>query len=204
MDVELTRKTWCVFGYKESGKSILAKTIAARYGSKALYYDVLHEVPETAAFHAYQPKNRHNVQELESIIKLVKNGKQYRMFIIDEANRYCPPKPRVLPDGVADMNDWCRHPQYNLSVGYIARRPVQINTDLVEIADYLFIFQLGGKNDLQYLNDLRSGLGDAVLNLPPHHFALVYPNRTWKIFNPVKVDKIYIGSDTRTLTSGRY
>jgi len=203
MDVELTRKTWAILGYKGGGKSILAKTIAARYGSKALYYDVLHEVPETAPFHAYQPKNRHNVEELESIIKLVKNGKQYRMFIIDEANRYCPPKPKALPDGVADLNDWCRHPQYNLSVGYICRLPVQINTDLLEIADYLFIFQLGGKNTQSYLNDMRSGLGDAVRDLLPFYFALVYPDRTWRIFNPVKPDKIYIGSDTRTLTTGR-
>lgn len=204
MDINLTRKTWAIFGYKESGKSILAKTIAAKYGAKCLYYDTLHEAPPEAPFHSYQPKNRQNIGELESIIKLVKNGKMYRMFIIDEANRFCPPKPRILPDGIADMNDWCRHPQYNLSVGYIARRLVQINTDLTEIADYLFVFQLGGKNDIRYLNDLRSGLGDVVLNLPLHHFALVYPDRTWRVFNPVTPDKIYVGSDTRRLTSGNY
>ena len=204
MDVELTRKTWCVFGYKESGKSILAKTIGEKYGVKCLYYDTLYEVPPEVSFHSYAPKNRHSTTELESIIKLVKNGKAYRMFIIDEANRYCPPKPRPLPEGIADMNDWCRHPQYNLSVGYIARRCVQLNTDLTEIADYLFIFQLGGVNDIKYLNSLRAGLGDEVQNLSKYHFALVYPDRTWRVFNPVKPNKILIGSDTRQLTSGMY
>ena len=204
MNVELTRRTWCVLGYKGGGKSILGKTIASRYGLKALYYDTLHEVPHEAKFNSYQPKNRYNIAELESIIKLIKNGKYFRMFVIDEANRFCPPKPRPLPEGIADMNDWCRHPQYNLSVGYICRLPVQINTDLIEIADYLFIFQLGGKNTQSYLNDMRSGLGDVVRDLPPFHFVLVYPNRTWIVCNPVKPDKILIGSDTRTLTAGRY
>jgi len=126
------------------------------------------------------------------------------MFIIDEANRFIKPKPTPLTQAVADMNDWCRHPQFNLSIGYIARRPTQINTDIVELCDYLFIFQLGGKNDIRYLNELRDGLGDVVLNLSPFHFALVYPNRTWRVFNPVKPDKIYIGSDTRRLTTGSY
>lgn len=202
--MKLTKKTWCVFGYKESGKSTLAKTIAGKYGERCLYYDTLHEVPIDANFHSYQPKNRHNVDELTAVVQLIKQGKRYRMFIIDEANRFCPPKPKPLPQEIADLNDWCRHPQYNLSVGYIARRCVQLNSDLTEIADYLFIFQLGGKNDIQYLNDLRAGLGDTVQNLAKHSFVVVNPDRSWKIFNPVKPDKKYIGSDITRLTGGLY
>ena len=204
MKLNLTRKTWAVFGYKGGGKSTLSKGIASKYGLKCLYYDTLHEVPIEASFHSYQPKNRQNVSELEAVIALVKANKRYRLLIIDEANRYCPPKPHPLPAGIADMNDWCRHPQYNLSVGYIARRPVQLNTDLTELADYLFIFQLGGKNDIKYLNDLRNGLGDIVKDLPPFHFVLVKPDRTWEVHAPIKPDKIYLGSDTRRLTSGSY
>jgi len=204
MKLNLTRKTWAVFGYKESGKSILAKTIASAYGQKCLYYDTLHEVPPDALFHSYPPKNRQSPLELENVVRLIKQSKRYRMFVIDEANRYCPPKPRALPQGIADMNDWCRHPQFNLSVGYIARRPVSLNTDLTEICDYLFIFQLGGKNDIKYLNDLRTGLGDTVMNLPQYHYVMVRPDRTWNILNPVKPDKIFIGSDTRPLNTGSY
>jgi hypothetical protein len=72
-----------------------------------------------------------------------------------------------------------------MGVGYICRRPSQLNTDLTEIADYLFIFQLGGKNDIQYLNDLKQGLGEAVKNLPPFHFVTVYPDRSFRVSNPV-------------------
>jgi hypothetical protein len=45
----------------------------------------------------------------------------YSLFIIDEANRFCPPKPKLLPAAVADLNDQNRH--YLMSVGYVARRP---------------------------------------------------------------------------------
>lgn len=200
MNLKLTRKTWAVFGYKGGGKSALAKFIATAYAEKCLYYDTLHEVPENVKFHSYPPKNRYNITELENVIYLIQTSKRYRMFVIDEANRFCPPKPKPLPQGIADMNDWCRHPQYNLSVVYIARRPVQLNTDLTEIADYLFIFQLGGRNDIQYLNDLRNGLGDAVKNLSLYHFILVEPDRTWSIKTPIDYNKIFTKRDTRTLT----
>ncbi|MAF42985.1 MAG: hypothetical protein CMI54_02275 [Parcubacteria group bacterium] len=188
--LKLTRKTWAVFGYKGGGKSVLAQYIASSYGDKCLYYDTLHEAPPDASFHAFQPKNRQNVGELLSVIKLIQANKRYRMLIIDEANRYAKPKPTPLPQEIADMNDWARHPQYNLSVGYIARRPTQLNTDLTEIADYLFIFHLGGKNDIKYLNDLRSGLGDTVQNLPLWHFVVADQSRHWQIMAPVDIHKI--------------
>lgn len=201
--LNLVRKTWCVLGYKQGGKSTLSKMIGESFGAKALYYDTLHEVPSSAKMHSYKPKNRSNVGELISIIQLLKVNKQYRMLIIDEANRYCKPR-ETLPQEIMDMNDWCRHPMYNLSVGYIARRPVSINSNIIEIADYLIIFQLGGKNDIKYLNDLRAGLGDTVLNLPKYHFVVVAPDRTWTVCKPIKPDKIFINSDTQVLVSGQY
>ncbi|MAH49530.1 hypothetical protein CMI37_27155 [Candidatus Pacearchaeota archaeon] len=188
--LQLTRKTWAVFGYKGGGKSILSQFIATQYGTACLYYDTLHEAPADAAFHSYQPKNRQNVGELEAVIQLLQANKRYRMFIIDEANRYAKPKPTPLPQGLADMNDWARHPQFNMSVGYIARRITQLNTDLTEIADYLFIFQLGGKNDILYLNDLRKGLGDVVKELPKYHFVMVDRSRHWRVMRPVEISRI--------------
>jgi len=188
--LKLKCKTWAVFGYKGSGKSVLSQYIGSRYGAKCLYFDTLHEVPDNVSFHIYQPKNRQNIVELLSVIKLLQANKRYRMFIIDEANRYAKPKPSPLPQEIADMNDWARHKQFNLSVGYIARRPTQLNTDLTEIADYLFIFQLGGKNDIQYLNDLRKGLGDVVQSLPLYHFVLVDQSRHWQSMTPVTPYKI--------------
>jgi len=187
--IDLSRKAWSLFGYRGSGKTTLAQYIASSFGANCLYYDTLHEIPDDTEFHAYAPADKRSITELEGVVELIRKTKRYRMFIIDEANRFCKPKPAPLPQGIADMNDWCRHPQYNLSVGYIARRPVQLNQDITEIADYLFVFQLGGKNDIQYLNDLRDGLGDAVKDLPQYHFAQVYPDRTWEIMSPISPPK---------------
>jgi len=184
--LDLTCKTWAIFGYKGSGKSTLAQYIATTYGTRCLYYDTLREIPDDAKFHSYPPKNTHSITELQGIVTLAKNSNRYRMLIIDEANRFCKSKPSPLPQFIADMNDWCRHKPYNLSIGYIARRPVQLNQDLTEIADYLFLFSLGGKNDIQYLNDLRAGLGDAVQELEPYHFVIAGQDRHWEVMSPIK------------------
>ena len=200
MKLALARKTFAIFGYKASGKSTLAKFIAETYKTKCLYFDTLKECPADVSFHSYKPKTAHNPAELDAVVSLLKSNHRYRMFIIDEANRYCPPKPTPLKPNIADMNDWCRHPEYNLAVGYIARRPVQINSDLIELCDYLFIFQLGGKNDIKYLNDLRTGLGETVKNLPLYHYVIVKQDRTWSAMKPIKPGKSIIGSDTRNLT----
>lgn len=205
MKLDLRRKTAAIFGYKEGGKSTLAKTLAASYGEEALYYDTLHEIPKEAPFFAYKPKITSDVGELETIITLVERSKKFRMFFIDEANRFCPPKPKPLPPKVQDLNDWCRHPQYNVGVVYVARRPVQLNSDLTEICDYLIIFQLGGKNDIDYLNSMARGLGDAVESLNKWEFVIAPNKRSdFKKFNPITPNKIFINSDTTRLKGGKY
>ena len=181
--LNLKSKSACIFGLPDSGKSTLANFIASRYGTAAFIYDTLHEYPETP-FDCYVPKNRQSVTELEAVIRRVLASRRYSLFLIDETNRFCPSKPAPLPPAVADLNDFRAH--YELSVIYIARRPVQLNQDLTELAHYLFIFKLTGKNDIQYLNDLASGLGDAVSTLKPYHFVVVFPDRTFAVFNPVK------------------
>lgn len=204
MKLDLRRKTACILGYKESGKSMLAKTLATSYGKDALYYDTMHEIPDDAPFFAYKPKLKNDIGELETIITLIERSKKFRMFFIDESNRFCVPR-RPLPPKIQDMNDLCRHPQFNLGIVYIARRPTQINTDIMEIADYLIIFQLGGKNDIEYLNSMAKGLGDLVESLNPHEFVIAPNRRTdYKKFNPVKPNKIFIGSDTARLKGGKY
>jgi len=190
MNIQLTRKTWVIFGLKGGGKSTLAKYIAASYKQNCLYFDTLKECATDSEFHVYQPKDAHSTGELVTVVNLLKKARKYRMFIIDEANRYLPGNNIPLPQEVADLNDWARHPQYNISVGYIARRPVQLNTNLTEIADYLFIFHLGGKNDIRYLNDITNGLGDAVMLLPLHSFIIVYPDRHYEVSKPINIDKI--------------
>ena len=113
-------------------------------------------------------------------------------MVIDEANRHCPPKPSPLPAAVADLNDQCRH--YLMTAGFIARRPSQLNQDLTELADYIFIFRLTGINDIKYLNNTVSGLGEAVQGLEKHGFIQVNPDKSYNIMEPITPDEIWLSN----------
>jgi hypothetical protein len=79
-----------------------------------------------------------------------------------------------------------------MAFGFIARRPVQLNTDLIELADYIFVFRLTGANDVKYLNNLTRNLGDTVQSLGQYEFVIVNPDKTYQVYNPLKVDKKYL------------
>lgn len=202
MELDLSGKTWCSLGLKGTGKSTLANSFLNTYGSEALYYDTLHEAPVDSPFDIYQPSSRYSAAPLETVIKAItpKDATEipkYRLFVIDEANRFCPPKPSPLPPSVADLNDQARH--YLMSVGYIARRPSQLNSDLMELADYLFIFRLTGKGDQIYLNNTVGGLGDAVLHLPDFHFIIVFPDKHFTLAEPITPDKTWLQHSKRLI-----
>ena len=193
--MDLSGKTFCIFGLKGSGKSTFANVILNQFGERAVYYDTVQEAPETSPFDIYQPKDRYSSAELSAMIRSIIPEKlntlpKYRMLLIDEANRFCPPKPSPLPSAVADLNDQCRH--YLMSAGFIARRPSQLNQDLTELADYLFIFKLTGKNDIQFLENTVSGLGNAVLSLENYEFVQVNPNRSFVICEAVDAEPHWI------------
>ena len=198
MKVNLNRKCFAIFGLRGVGKSTLSDYIANSYGLKCLIYDTMNEVPETALYNSYTPTRPGYAPELEQLITTIKTNRQFECFIIDEANRYCPPKPSPLPRELADLNDQARH--YNLSIGYIARRPCQLNQDLTELADYLFIFHLKGKADIQYLENLSDGLGKAVLELDHYEFMLVHPDRSFQKLSPIEPNKKWLDSAERHLS----
>lgn len=183
--LDLNDKGFCIFGLPDSGKSTLANFILSKYGNSAFIFDTLGEYADSP-YDNYCPSDRYGIDELETITRAILKSRRYSLFIIDEANRFCPSKPTPLPQAVADLNDWRAH--YSMGVGYIARRPVQLNQDLTELAHYLFIFQLDGKNDIAYLNDLKVGLGDAVSELPPYHFVVYRKAWGFEIYSPVPVE----------------
>ena len=184
-EINLTGRRVCIFGLQGSGKTNFLKNTMTGI-KKPLIYDPLHEY---SGFHRYLPAHRdyseESQEELNRVIRTqITEKKRGRpsFFAIDEANRYCPNR-RPLPDMVEDLNDFNRH--YKIALGFIARRPTQLNTDLVELAHYLIIYNLTGKNDYQYLEAISEGLGDAVRALPKYHYVLVHPDRSYKICQPV-------------------
>lgn len=193
--INLAGKTYVSLGLKGTGKSTLNNYILGAFKGSALYYDTLHEAPDSAPYDIYRPRDRYSVAELETIIKAIIPANlnalpKYRLVVIDETNRFCPSKPAPLPPAIADLNDQCRH--YLMTAGYIARRPSQLNQDLTELADYIFIFRLTGKNDIAYLNDTVTGLGDAVQALGKYEFITVFPDRAFKICAPIKPDDAWL------------
>lgn len=183
--LDLSNKCTCLLGLQDSGKSTLAHFIASEYGGAAFVYDTLNEFPEQP-FDSYVPKDRESVGELEIVVRRVLSLRKYTLLIIDEANRYCPSKPTPLPSAIRDMNDYRAH--YGLGTLYIARRPVQINQDLLDLSNYLIIFHLTGKHDIDYLNDTYTGLGDAVASLAPYYFIVHQPMTGFEVHFPISAN----------------
>lgn len=198
MKLELRRKTFAIFGLRGSGKSTLMDHLAGQFPAATLLYDTLGEAPADAAYHVYHPKARNSVPELETVIAAIKDARRFQLFLIDEANRYAPSKPAPLPELLADLNDQCRH--YDLSVGYIARRPVQLNQDLTELSDYIFVFHLKGLRDIAYLDDMARGLGQAVLGLEGFQFVVVMPNRDFYVSAPIVPGAKWLDAAEKHLT----
>lgn len=187
--IDLENKRFCVFGLQGTGKSVLVKGILGET-KDSFVYDVLREHKGFNRYLVtYRQVLRHNdrdpaVMELNGVVNrvVIKSG-QVRMFVLEEGNRYCAQKPYPLPSAILDLNDFQRHER--IAFGVVARRPSQLNSDLVELAHYLFIFRLVGKNDREYLNMVAENLGDEVRSLPDFHFMVVYPDRSFKVHKPI-------------------
>jgi len=178
----LDNKRCVFFGLMGSGKTELVKHVL-RSTKSHLVYDPLNEYN---GFTRYVPDDRQSVSELNDLVEGMVIPQKPRLFIIDEANKYIRPKPQALPSGIADLNDLSRH--WDIAWGAVCRRPTQFHTDIVELAHYLFIFPLHGKNDRHYLNDLKAGLGDTVDSLPEHYFAVVSELREILVHAPLEIN----------------
>jgi DNA helicase HerA-like ATPase len=185
----ISNKRCAIFGLQGSGKTELSKVLAKSIRAHFVY-DVHHEYN---GFNRYlveykrvdaRNKNDLGIAELNNVVdRIVLASGQIRLFVLDEANRFCP-NHYPLPASILVLNDDNRHDR----IGFIAiaRRPAQLNTDLTELAHYLFIFNLAGRNDYNFLEDTAIGLGDAVRKLKPFHFVIVHPDRHYEIHIPIK------------------
>ena len=83
------------------------------------------------------------------------------------------------------MVDFSRHE--GISFGLIARRPVQLHTDLVELSQFYFVFNLHGRNDITTLNNTYQGMGETVRGLQEYHFAVLNEGRLLTVHEPVAI-----------------
>ena len=185
--LSLDSKLVCVFGLRGTGKSVWVNRLATGYKKKALVFDTLGEIAGKTPYDFYAPVARDEVDELCQIIDFTRQ-KGYKLLVIDEANRYAEPKPKPLPPCLRDLVDYSRH--WKLTVCWVARRPIQVHSDIIELSDYLVLFRLTGRLDRTYLDSLATGLGEAVFTLPDWHYILVNPDRSFKRYQPVQPVKL--------------
>lgn len=104
------------------------------------------------------------------------------LIVGEEASRYAP-NSGGTPDQLLDLIDLNRH--YGVGFLGVARRPAQVDTTLVELADNLIIFAVRGKNDRRRLNEEAPGAGDAAADLDPYHFLRITADRRFEEYGPV-------------------
>lgn len=138
----------------------------------------------------YLPNNKYGVMRLRDYSRadeefetlaayLVKdeNIGKIDTLIVDESNVVLP-KLRLKPHARKLINT-LRHCKLKLVL--VARRPTDVNLLASELSSHRIIFRATGKNDIDYLNDIEKGLGDAAFALGAHDYLDYRPGYGWKV-----------------------
>lgn len=176
-----------IFGMKGSGKSYLAKEIAAQE-PRVIAIDNLGEYNSLSIVYGFREcvsalvavENRANfrlalrttsIEEDLALIDLVYNMKHVTL-IAEETSRYV--SPTYLPREFEQLVRYGRHRAINQI--YLARRPSEIHRDLTAQSDVIVSFLQHEERDLKYL---RSFMGDEAYraaNLPKYKFIIYGPD----------------------------
>ena len=205
MDIDLRRKSIGVFGNHECGKSYFLKKLAQSYDT--VVFDPLKEY-DPQSHDVYRPeKTTQDFLEdsCDSFVGDIKDTKQagqaqWELLILSEVSSYI--SDNHYGGNINQFLNYYRHDLeeqgWDIGFAYDARRPAKVSADLREVTKYFAIFGgIKGANDIKALNQMNSGLGDAVKELDtpfdqdkgpdhtPYEFILVYPDRSWKKFPPI-------------------
>lgn len=190
MKIDLLGQQTMVFGKKGQGKSNFIQHVLQKDAYRnTLVFDTNRE-HENTGLPRYEPRHRRGKEaraELGEVLsRYVTTPTDYRdirpdLVVLEELSRYAPSGGSMC-DELGEFVDLARH----LDVGLlgVARRPAQVDTDTVELADNTVIFRVDGDNDVRKLNRISSGLGDAAAGLEEYHF-LVYDGSDYAIHEPV-------------------
>ena len=177
--LDIREKTCTILGIKGSGKSNALRNFLVQEPNH-MVWDPLREIPKTlqgVEMNMYYPQRKDDAEEFDELLrKIAKYLPSVSLICADEMNQVAPSRQR-LSRGVQAIADFSRH--MGVGVIFLSRRPVQLETTLVELSEYLMVFRLTGKNDYRWLEDTSKGLGDAVRELGPYEFMLVMPDRTY-------------------------
>lgn len=186
MKIQIKDRQTAVFGMKREGKSNWLQWLLSHSGYQShLVYD---QTREHDALNRYLPTHKRGseaTQELGEVTRrmVVENDRERRpeIYAVEEMSRFCSPNSPP-PEAVYDLIDQPAH--YGVGTIFVARRPAQVHTDILELATNVVIFYLGGDNDHKKLNSHLSGLGDTVRELGRYEYVVVQ-GRDYEVHSPV-------------------
>lgn len=191
-DLQLSEQIVVVLGPPDSGKTNFVKTVFQRPEYRRHWiYDPLREY-DAETFNVVRPRNRRYDggngelnQTIDDAILTARESVRPRYFVVDEANRTIP-NGKEPGSAVQDMIDFNTHFAPGVGLWAIARRPAQLNTDLMELYDELFIFGLRGRNDRRAYRDIVSEeLVDLLDEKDRYEFVHVDGSGETTLFEPV-------------------
>lgn len=173
--INLQGRQASIIGLNGSGKSNFVKWFL----SSRNRHLVVDPMKEYKPYNSYEPKHTRGVEakeELNQVVdKVVKpNLDTLNYFVVDEVNRFVP-RQGNLTGGIGEVIDLRRH--YDIGALFITRRPQQLHTDMRELSDYIFIFNLAGKTTLKFLDEMAGQTRQAVQALGDYQCVMLDPKR---------------------------
>lgn len=189
--------TVCVLGLRGGGKSHLVQKYFLDNQPQHFVIDPLDEyqgyfryVPHIKLMENYDSLNEEiklvhrkfvfpNVLTLEAQAKGKVKPNRLKMLVYEEADLYVPSQ-RLLNASVRKVYVTCRHMQ--MDVLAVSRRPTDLNTYIMDTADFLIVFKIAGANALKALKNMSSDCVDAIkaLNYDKYEFLLFNRDRTFE------------------------
>ena len=149
--MDLASKGWAVFGLRGSGKSWFVKSVLQSTPDH-LIYDPL---KEHTGYNKYTPSDRTSIEELEKVIE----GPVIKGIKVVEDNKTLFPTRRVGETWKPELF------VIDEANRYIYPKPTRLPKPVADLVDY------GRHWFVSFGVVARSGLGNTVRNLPPHHFV---------------------------------